>query len=388
MKLNFDHNHDAVLVFSSGNYILGKGIGQKNQKTIGEICFNTAMTGYQEIITDPSYSQQIITFTFPHIGNVGVNENDNQSKGILCNGIIIRERISNPSNYRAQHHLDKWLEENQRTGICGVDTRAITNYIREKGVQNVVIYYGQEGEQVDVEALIALAKDKPTLKGMELTKEASTQGTFTWDKGIFNLDLDKFDTPKTQHDIIVVDFGVKDNIPSELANVGLNPIVVSGQESFEAIMEHNPKGIFFSNGPGDPHATSGYAVPLIQKLIDTGLPIFGICMGHQLLSIASNLETVKMHQGHRGANHPVKNLERGTVEITSQNHGFCVSDKNIPDNVEITHVSLFDNTIEGIRRTDRPVFSVQYHPESAPGPNDSKYLFKQFRNLIDQVQQA
>lgn len=383
MKFKANKNLNAVLCFTDGSFFLGKGIGKKGE-AIGEVCFNTAITGYQEILTDPSYAGQIITFTFPHIGNVGCNIDDDEAQKIFSNGLIVRENITLDSNFRSEISLNSWLVKNNLTGICGVDTRAITRRIRKEGAGNVIISFLEEGEEVDINKLAEKIKDLPTLKGTELCSKVSTKEAYDWKTK--TIPLAEVEKEKFTHGykVVVMDFGVKENILNCLADHGFNLTILPAQSSFDEIMKYEPDGIFLSNGPGDPDATSKYAVPVIKEILEKKIPTFGICMGHQLLSTAAGLKTIKMFQGHRGANHPVKNLQNGVVEITSQNHGFCVSDKEIPSNVEITHISLFDKTIEGIRLKDAPVFSVQHHPESSPGPHDSRYLFKQFIELISQ----
>ena len=376
MKLLANKNINTALCTSDGSYFFGKGVGIKGE-VFGEICFNTSMTGYQEILTDPSYAGQIITFTFPHIGNVGCNSEDNEAKKEGCNGLIIREDITIDSNFRSQSHLNDWLKKHNLTGICKVDTRALTRNIKDKGARNVIISFVEEGQELDVEKLVAKIASLPTLDGMELSSKVSTKESYKLKKG-----TDK--THKHNYKVVVMDYGIKHNILNCLADHGFDITVLPAQSSYEDIKQHNPDGVFLSNGPGDPSEVAKYAVPVIKKVLDEKIPVFGICMGHQLLSLAYGLKTVKMHQGHRGANHPVKNLLKETVEITSQNHGFCVSNENIPNNIEITHVSLFDGTIEGMRLKDNLAFSVQYHPESSPGPHDSRYLFQQFITLIDQ----
>ncbi len=376
MKLLANKNIDAVLCISDGTYFFGKGIGKKGE-AFGEVCFNTAMTGYQEILTDPSYTEQIITFTFPHIGNVGCNDEDNEAKQVRCNGLIVREDITEDSNFRSQSHFNEWLINNNLSGICNVDTRALTKNIKDKGARNVIISFVGIGQELDTEKLIAKISSLPTMEGMELSSKASTKKPY---------DRKKSSNSNAKHNykVVVMDYGIKTNILNCLADSGFDITVLPAQSSYEDIKKYNPDGIFLSNGPSDPIAVAKYAVPVIKQILDNDVPIFGICMGHQLLSIAAGLNTIKMFQGHRGANHPVKNLLNGAVEITSQNHGFCVSKENIPDNVEITHISLFDDTIEGIKLKNKLAFSVQYHPESSPGPQDSKYLFQQFIKLIDQ----
>lgn len=381
-KVTADQRINAVIVLSDGTCFFGKGIGQKG-KTIGEICFNTALTGYQEILSDPSYAGQIITFTFPHIGNVGANIEDMEAKQTYCKGLVIREDITGDSNFRSQGHLNQFLKEHALTGICNVDTRALTRNIREKGARNAVIQHVEEGQMLDVAALVDEIKDLPTLHGMELAATVTAKEQYSWDEKTYTLGQTKYaKRDQNVYRVVAIDYGVKTNILRCLTDEGLDVTVVPARASVDEIMSHNPDGIFLSNGPGDPFATAEYAVPVIKQLLEINIPIFGICLGNQLLSIASGLSTVKMYQGHRGANHPVKNLETGAVEITSQNHGFCVAKESIPSNVEITHLSLFDDTIEGIRRKDKFAYSVQYHPESSPGPHDSKYLFENFVKMI------
>ncbi len=381
MKLTANKNINAVICTADGAYFFGKGVGVKG-KTHGEICFNTAITGYQEILTDPSYAEQIITFTFPHIGNVGYNADDNESRKVFCKGLILREDITVDSNFRSEGHFNSWLTKNEVTGICGVDTRALTRAIRTNGANNVIISYVSEGEELDTEKLIKKITALPTLNGMELCATVSTEKPYKWSSK--TIPLGRTETEKFDHgyNIVVMDYGAKENILNCLVDHGFSITVLPAQSTFEDILKYNPDGVFLSNGPGDPFATAQYAVPVLKKILEKNIPIFGICMGHQLLSLAAGLNTIKMFQGHRGANHPVKNVQKGIVEITSQNHGFCVSSENIPDNIEVTHYSLFDNTIEGIRFKNKPAFSVQYHPESSPGPHDSRYLFKQFIELI------
>ncbi len=385
MKLKSNKNLNTVLCFADGSFFLGKGIGKKGE-AIGEICFNTSITGYQEILTDPSYAGQIINFTFPHIGNVGCNMDDAEAQKVFAHGLVVREDITLDSNFRSEGSLNSWLLKNKLTGICGVDTRAITRHIRIKGAGNVIIAYFPEGKEIDTKKLADKIKKLPDLSGAELCSVVSTKKSYSWKTK--TIPFAKVETQKFSHGYkaVVIDYGVKENILNCLADHGFKIVVLPAKSSFAEIMKHKPDGVFLSNGPGDPEATGKYAVPVIKKILENKLPIFGICMGHQLLSLAAGLKTLKMFQGHRGANHPVKNLLTGVVEITSQNHGFCVSDKKIPQeilaNVEITHISLFDKTIEGIRLKNSPAFSVQYHPESSPGPHDSRYLFKQFIELI------
>jgi carbamoyl-phosphate synthase small subunit len=382
MKLIANKNINAVLYISDGSYFFGKGIGKKSE-TIGEICFNTSMTGYQEILTDPSYSGQIITFTFPHIGNVGCNDQDKESSKSHCNGLVVREDITEESNFRSQTHFNQWLINNNLTGICGIDTRALTRSIRDKGPKNVIISFVNDSEEIDTDKLADKIANFPTLEGMELCVKVSTKKPYHWQRRPDNINTNIV-RPPNKYKVVVIDFGVKKSILDCLVDSGFDILVLPAKSSFEEIAKHNPDGIFLSNGPGDPLATSQYAAATIKKLLEHNYPIFGICMGHQLLAIAYDLKTIKMFNGHRGANHPVKNLTNNRVEITSQNHGFCVQSENIPNNIEITHVSLFDNSIEGLKLKDKLAFSVQHHPESSPGPHDSKYLFAQFAALIDQ----
>ena len=380
-----DKNLDSVVVTSDGDAWAGKGIGVK-AKIKGEVCFNVSMTGYQEIMTDPSYSGQIICFTFPHIGNVGCNKLDYESKKIFCKGIILREPITVDSNFRSESSLSAWIEESGVTGLSGVDTREMTKNIRTKGVRNVMIHYADPGEILSAKALMEELAGYPTLLDQDLTLGVSTYSDYTWEEGYIKIGKKPVTfNPQGKYRIVALDFGIKHNILRCLVENNMAVTVVPGFSSFEEVIVHNPDGIFISNGPGDPFATSDYAKGVIVGLMERNIPIFGICLGNQLLSIACGLKTVKMEQGHRGANHPVKNLQTGRVEITSQNHGFCVSGETIPDNVEVTHVSLFDGTIEGIRLKDKPAFSVQYHPESSPGPHDSRYLFGQFYRMIEEV---
>ncbi|MFT7073128.1 MAG: carbamoyl-phosphate synthase small subunit [Patiriisocius sp.] len=383
MKLIATKSVDAVLCFTDGTSFFGKGVGVMGEAR-GEVCFNTSITGYQEILTDPSYAGQIITFTFPHIGNVGCNPSDQEAKKVFCNGLIIRNDITQDSNFRSEMDLNSWLIDNNLTGISGIDTRALTRYIRTNGASNVIIDFKEEGTEINTLELTAKIKDLPSLAGTELSSIVSTIEPYRWQDKTIDLTKIKNQTFDHGYKIVVLDFGVKQTILSCLASHGFDIVVLPAKASFDDIAKYNPDGIFLSNGPGDPFATSEYALPVIRQILDKDIPIFGICMGHQLLCIASGLITTKMVQGHRGGNHPVKNLQTGLVEITSQNHGFCVSKETIPSNVEITHVSLFDSTIEGIRLRDKPAFSVQYHPESSPGPHDSRYLFKEFIQLIDE----
>lgn len=370
----------AVLVLDDGSVFWGRGIGATG-KNVGEVIFNTSITGYQEVLTDPSYAGQIITFTFPHIGNVGANPEDLESTTPAARGLIIRDDITEPSNYRSKQHLDTWLKSFNLIGLAGLDTRRLTRRIRDKGAPNGVIAHEPSGK-FDIAALIAEAKAWPGLNGMDLAKDVTCRQTYSWtetrwNKGTGFGDLIKDGRTPDFH-VVAIDYGAKRNILRCLADTGCKVTVVPATATAEDILRHNPDGIFLSNGPGDPAATGIYAVPEVKKLIDTGKPIFGICLGHQILSLAFGAKTYKLDLGHRGANQPVQDLETGKVEITSQNHGFAVDRTTLPKNVIETHKSLFDGIVEGMRSTDKPVFSVQYHPEASPGPQDSHYLFDRF----------
>ena len=372
----------AALVLNDGTVFWGRGVGAVGTQ-VGEVCFNTSITGYQEIMTDPSYAGQIVTFTFPHIGNVGANAEDTEAVTAAARGLVIRTDITDPANWRAVQGFDAWLKKNNLIGLAGIDTRALTRRIRDKGPPNGAIIHAPDG-RIDIDALLAQAQAWPGLEGMDLALEVSCRQTYAWDQTRWNLDggYGTQDAP-TRH-VVAVDYGAKHNILRTLAANGCRVTVVPATATAEEILRHEPDGIFLSNGPGDPAATGEYAVPVLKELLETGTPMFGICLGHQLLSLAVGGTTTKMTNGHRGANHPVKDLETGKVEITSQNHGFRVEPESLPDTVEVTHVSLFDGTNEGIKLKGKPVFSVQYHPEASPGPHDSHYLFERFISLIDQ----
>jgi carbamoyl-phosphate synthase small subunit len=377
---------NAALVLSDGTVFWARGVGAKGEN-VGEVCFNTSLTGYQEVLTDPSYAGQIITFTFPHIGNVGVNTEDLESNVLAARGLIMKADISEPANWRSGQHLDAWLVARNLTGISGVDTRQLTRRIAKLGAPVGVVVYPENGV-VDVETAVAKANAWPGLEGMDLAKDVTCSQTYHWDQTPWTL-ADGFSTEQApKHKVVAVDYGAKWNILRCLAGQGCDVTVVSASATAEEILAHNPDGIFLSNGPGDPAATGVYAVPTVKSLIETGTPIFGICLGHQILALALGAKTEKMHQGHRGANHPVKDFETGMVEITSQNHGFCVDEKSLPEGVEVTHRSLFDGTNEGIRLKGKPVFSVQYHPEASPGPQDSHYLFERFVDNIEAAKAA
>jgi carbamoyl-phosphate synthase small subunit len=380
----------ALLVLSDGSVIEGQGLGATGQ-AVGEICFNTAMTGYQEILTDPSYSGQIITFTFPHIGNVGTNDEDIETVNMAAEsgirGVVLAAEITDPSNYRAAKHLDAWLKSRNLIGISGVDTRALTALIREKGVPNGVIAHAPDGE-FDIDSLKTAAANWPGLVGMDLAKGASTTQSHPWSQTTWKWDAGFGKANQSQFKVVAIDFGIKRNILRLLADAGCDVTVLPATATAEEVLSYKPNGVFLSNGPGDPAATGTYSVEMIRKVVDKGIPTFGICLGHQMLALALGGKTVKMHQGHHGANHPVFDHTTGKVEITSMNHGFAVDAESLPENVEQTHVSLFDGSNCGLTMKDKPVFSVQYHPEASPGPQDSHYLFKRFTDLMQSEAQA
>ena len=372
----------AVLVMASGDVIWGRGFGAEGA-AVGEVCFHTAMTGYQEIMTDPSFAGQIITFTFPHIGNVGTNAQDIEAINPHALGAIVREDVTAPSNFRSAQGFDAWMKANGRIGISGVDTRALTRLIREKGAPNAVIAHSAAGE-FDVAALLAQAQAWPGLEGMDLAKDVTTLQSYGWSEGLWQL----IPLPLVggasggRKKVVAIDYGIKQNILRNLVDVGCDVTVVSATASFADIKAHNPDGLFLSNGPGDPAATGEYAVPVIREWLATGKPLFGICLGHQMLALAVGAKTEKMHQGHRGANHPVKRLSDGAVEITSMNHGFAVDADTLPETARATHVSLFDGSNCGFELVSGNAFSVQYHPEASPGPMDSHYLFEKFAGMM------
>ena len=375
------HFSPGILVLENKTVFRGIGIGYQSTAT-GEVCFNTSITGYQEIISDPSYAGQIINFTFPHIGNVGTNEEDHESDKIWTRGVIFNSEITNPSNYRSLKNLDIWLKKNKIVGITGLDTRSLTNFIRDTGAPKGTISNNKNGK-FNINKLLNLSTKWSGLNNLDLAKIVTTkkkyvwQGYKTWKKG---KGFEK--NNKKIFKIIAIDYGIKKNILRYFSDFNCKVTVVPCTLSASEILKMKPDGIFLSNGPGDPAATGKYAIKIIQKLIKENIPIFGICLGHQILALTLNAKTKKMKLGHRGANHPVKNLLNKKVEITSQNHGFEILKESLPKNVEITHKSLFDNCIEGIKLKNKPVFSVQYHPESNPGPQDSVYLFKQFINEV------
>jgi carbamoyl-phosphate synthase small subunit len=417
----------GVLVLASGEVIWGCGFGAEGQ-AVGEVCFNTAMTGYQEVMTDPSYAGQIITFTFPHIGNVGANPEDVEALNPHALGAIVRQDVTDPSNFRSTQHFNGWMKANGRIGISGIDTRALTRLIRVAGAPNAVIAHSAGGD-FDVPAMLKRAKAWAGLEGMDLTGQVTTLQTYKWDQGLWKLGegyardgavrmgvstgLDTKGTwempsslteelaslspfvssivetplkpetpPKQKPRVVAIDYGIKHNILRNLVDAGCDVTVVPATATFEEIIKHAPDGLFLSNGPGDPAATGEYAVPVIQQWLETKKPLFGICLGHQMLGLAVGAKTEKMHQGHRGANHPVKRLSDGAVEITSMNHGFAVDAATLPANAKATHVSLFDGSNCGFELADQPAFSVQYHPEASPGPQDSHYLFEKFAGMM------
>ena len=369
----------GILVLDNKLVFKGIGLGYQGTST-GEVCFNTSLTGYQEIISDPSYAGQIINFTFPHIGNVGTNNEDLESDKVWTKGAIFNSEITSPSNYRSLKTLDEWLKKNKIVGLTGLDTRCLTNLIRDKGAPKGTISNNKQGK-FNTKKLINMSIKWPGLNGLDLAKGVSTKKTYTW-KGFktWNKKDGYKKNNKKLFRIVAIDYGIKKNILRYFSDFNCEVKVVSCGISADEIIKLNPDGIFLSNGPGDPAATGKYAIKTIQKLIKMNYPIFGICLGHQILALALKAKTEKMKLGHRGANHPVKNLIHDNVEITSQNHGFEVIKENLPKNIEVTHKSLFDNSIEGIRLKNKPIFSVQYHPESNPGPQDSVYLFQEFIN--------
>ncbi|WP_295443872.1 glutamine-hydrolyzing carbamoyl-phosphate synthase small subunit [Sphingorhabdus sp. EL138] len=370
----------GVLVLASGEVVWGSGFGAEGQ-AVGEVCFNTAMTGYQEVMTDPSYAGQIINFTFPHIGNVGTNPEDVEALNPHALGAIVRQDVTDPSNFRSTQHFDAWMKANGRIGISGIDTRALTRLIRVAGAPNAVIAHSADGA-FDVPAMLARAKAWAGLEGMDLAKDVTTLQTYGWDQGLWKLGGGYAAPAKGSKKVVAIDYGIKHNILRNLVDVGCDVTIVSATATFEEIMAHAPDGLFLSNGPGDPAATGEYAVPVIKQWLETKKPLFGICLGHQMLGLAVGAKTEKMHQGHRGANHPVKRLSDGAVEITSMNHGFAVDAATLPANAKATHISLFDGSNCGFELADQPAFSVQYHPEASPGPQDSHYLFEKFAGMM------
>jgi carbamoyl-phosphate synthase small subunit len=399
------------LVFADGRIAWGQGFGAEGE-AVGELCFNTAMTGYQEVMTDPSYARQVVAFTFPHIGNVGANDEDVEAADPHALGCIVREAVTEASNFRSRSDFPKWMADNGRIGIAGLDTRALTQLVRREGPPTVVIAHRADG-RFDVAELQGMAREWPGLEGMDLAKEVSREQLEVWSGGKWELELgyaspderastslgtngeEERSIPdplvaseaegrgaSTKPHVVAIDYGSKRNIFRNLVEAGARVTILPATASFEEVMSHEPDGFFLSNGPGDPAATGEYAIPVIQQMLDSGKPLFGICLGHQLLALAVGGKTSKMFQGHRGANHPVKRLADGAVEITSMNHGFAVQREGLPDSVRETHVSLFDGSNCGIELVDRPAFSVQYHPEASPGPQDSFYLFERFVEMM------
>jgi carbamoyl-phosphate synthase small subunit len=380
----------ALLVLADGTVLEGYGLGATGH-AVGEVCFNTAMTGYEEILTDPSYAGQIITFTFPHIGNVGTNEEDIEALNMAATpgarGVILRTAITEPASYRATAHLDAWLKRRGIVGLSGIDTRALTALIRQQGMPNAVIAYAPDGK-FDLDALKKEAREWPGLEGMDLVPMVTSAQRFSWDETPWAWGKGYGRQQNGAFHVVAIDYGIKRNILRLLAETAGKVTVVPATTSAEDILAMKPDGVFLSNGPGDPAATGEYAVPVIRQVIDSGTPTFGICLGHQMLGLALGGKTMKMHQGHHGANHPVKDLTTGKVEITSMNHGFAVDKDTLPQNVDQTHISLFDGSNCGLALKDRPVFSVQYHPEASPGPRDSHYLFRRFAGLMKDHKRA
>jgi carbamoyl-phosphate synthase small subunit len=371
----------AVLVLGDGTLVWGRGIGASTTAT-GEVCFNTSLTGYQEIITDPSYAGQIINFTFPHIGNVGTNDEDIESLTPAARGVVLHASVTDPANFRASRHLHDWLVSHNLPGITGVDTRRLTRHIRKTGAPNGVVCHNPASD-FDIDSLVKQATGWSGLEGMDLAAEVSCTQSYQWDETVWALGEGYGQQKDSRFHVVAVDFGVKRNILRCLASAGCRVTVVPASATAEDVLGHKPDGVFLSNGPGDPAATGAYAIPMIKGVIAAKVPLFGICLGHQMLALALGAKSSKMHQGHRGGNHPVKDLETGKVEITSQNHGFVIDTDSLPDGVTQTHTSLFDGTLEGIRLDNNPVFSVQYHPEASPGPKDSHYLFDRFVKLME-----
>ena len=371
--------HTGILVLENKTIFKGIGIGYQGTAT-GEVCFNTSFTGYQEIISDPSYAEQIINFTFPHIGNVGTNNEDHESNKIWTKGVIFNSEITNPSNYRSLKNLNSWLKKNKIVGITGLDTRSLTNFIRDKGAPKGTISNSKDGK-FNISKLTNQTIKWSGLKNLDLAEKVTTKKNYIWTGFKTWKKEDGYVKNNTKSlNVVAIDYGIKKNILRYFSNFNCKVNIVSCKTNADSILKLKPDGIFLSNGPGDPAATGKYAIGTIKKLIKEEIPIFGICLGHQILALALGAKTKKMKLGHRGANHPVKNLIKNNVEITSQNHGFEIINESLPNNIEVTHKSLFDSCIEGIKLKNKPVFSVQYHPESNPGPQDSVYLFKEFIN--------
>jgi len=373
-------NITAALVLADRTVFWGYGIGAAKD-IVGEVCFNTSLTGYQEILTDPSYAGQIITFTFPHIGNVGTNAEDMESHAPAARGLIIREDITAPSNFRSQQHLNDWCKAQGLVGISGIDTRRLTHYIRKNGAPNGVISHRPDGV-FNIPDLVKKAQGWAGLEGMDLATQVSCTEPYVWDELRWTLDDGYQKMPSPKAHVVAVDYGIKRNILRCLATTGAKITVVPATATAEEILAYKPDGIFLSNGPGDPAATGDYAIPVIQSLLNSDIPLFGICLGYQMMALAIGAKTLKMHQGHRGANHPVMDYNTGKVEITSMNHGFMVDKDSLPDTAKVSHISLFDQTLCGFEIKDKPAFCVQHHPEASPGPQDSHYLFDRFMEMI------
>lgn len=380
-KTDIPEGATAVLMLADGTALWGSGFGAHGESQPAEICFNTGMSGYQETLTDPSYAGQIINFTFPHIGNTGVNTEDMEATTIAARGCIVKQDVTEPSNWRSAQHLDAWLRSQNVPGLSGIDTRALTLRIRDGQPPTGVLCHPANG-LFDLPALQAKAAAWPGLAGMDLARDVSCRQTYEWHEGRWAWP-DQHRTPPAWHHVVAVDYGAKRNVLRCLVAAGCRVTVVPATATAEDILRHSPDGVFLSNGPGDPAATATYAVPAIQAVLAKGTPIFGICLGHQLLALALGGRTYKLERGHRGANQPVKDLATGKVEITSQNHGFAVDEKSLPPGVRVTHTSLFDGSNEGIASDTQPAFSVQYHPEASPGPTDSHHLFHRFVKLMD-----
>ena len=386
-KIDQEITSDSILILDDGTYFKGRSFGSK-RTSIGEICFNTSMTGYQEIITDPSYAGQIISFTFPHIGNIGTNNFDNEGQTKSIAGIVVRQTPTNPSNWRSEQTFDDWLKLNDISGISGIDTRMLTKIIRKYKSCNALIAFNELG-RFNIEELTSKLKNYPKMDGLNLSSSVTTQKSYNFDERPHELiSPNKNITGKFKPKIVVIDFGVKMNILRHLVNLDAEVTVLSENATIEDIKRIKPHGIFLSNGPGDPSATEKKCKDLLQAIVNFRIPVFGICIGHQLIGLSFGAKTSKMSQGHRGANHPVKNLLNNKVEITSQNHGYQIDKATLPSCFEITHISLFDNSIEGLKHKSLPIFSVQYHPEASPGPTESSYLFQEFLNLIEVSQNA
>ena len=383
MKNNVSSNKaTACLALADGTLFFGKGFGSTGETT-AELCFNTSITGYQEILTDPSYASQIVTFTFPHIGNVGANGKDDETGTPSALGMITRQLPTAPANWRSESSLEAWMVAHDLPGIAGVDTRALTRRIRDAGAPTGVICHNPDGV-FDIDALAAQARDWPGLAGMDLAIEVTRDAEAAWDEGSWDFLSATHLATDAAHRVVAMDFGCKDNILRCLTDAGCDVTVLPAETKADTILAMEPDGVFLSNGPGDPAATGEYAAGEISTIIDSGIPVFGICIGHQLMALAMGASTTKMDRGHRGANHPVKDLATGRIEITSQNHGFVVDPDSLPDTLEVTHLSLFDGSVEGLRHREKPAFCVQYHPESSPGPHDSRYLFDRFTALMEE----